>query len=69
MARELKTEKAIIAKFESLREEKDELSSSLAARSGDLQAGLRVHAASLPFAHLAACKEWGLGIFARIAVK
>ena len=36
--RELKTEKAIIAKFESLREETNELATSLAARQGDLQA-------------------------------
>lgn len=48
MARELKTEKAIIAKFESLREEKDELSSSLAARSGDLQEHEIVHKALEP---------------------
>ena len=34
----LKTEKAIIAKFEQLREERDDIANSLGARSADLQA-------------------------------
>ncbi len=40
MKEKLKTEKAIIQKFESLREEADDLANQVAARSGDLQASL-----------------------------
>ena len=38
--KELTTEKAVIAKFEALREERDELANNLGARAADLQASL-----------------------------